>query len=318
MRLTKSAASLTMDAIKKGGVFMARFGPAGNSESFYAEGFKHTEQAPAWLSARGLDALEYSFGRGVRLGEKTGALIAERAREHGVAMSVHAPYFINLSAYDEARLASNWDYFRESAKGVLTLGGKRVVFHPGSASKIDRGEALANAKKSLAEMIARLDGEGLSVTLCPETMGKINQLGDLNEVIALCGLDERLVPAIDFGHLHARSLGGLNTLEDYAKVLEALIAGLGFERVRNMHVHFSQLEFTAGGEKKHHNFDEGFGPDFAPLAKICIEKGFEPVFICESQGRMAEDAAVMKAIWDQERTAFTASATTLVKARATV
>ncbi len=182
------------------------------------------------------------------------------------------------------------------------LSFKRVVFHPGSASKIDRGEALSNAKRSLGEIISRLDGEGLSaVTLCPETMGKLNQLGDLNEVIALCDLNARLVPAIDFGHLHARSMGGLNAISDYALILEALTAGLGFERVKHMHVHFSQLEFTSGGEKKHHNFGEGFGPDFEPLARICVEKGFEPVFICESQGKMAEDAVAMKAIWEEEK-----------------
>ena len=280
---------------------MARFGPAGNSESFYAEGYKHTEQAPAWVSAKGLNAFEYSFGRGVRLSERKGALIAEKAGEYGVAMSVHAPYFINLSVYDEARIESNWNYFRESARGVLSLGGRRVVFHPGSASKIDRGEALVNAKRALGEILARLDGEGLGVTLCPETMGKLNQLGDLSEVIALCELDARLIPAIDFGHLHARTLGGLNVIEDYAKILDALIGGLGFERVKHMHVHFSQLEYTAGGEKKHRNFGEGFGPDFAPLARICVEKDFEPVFICESQGKMAEDAAAMKAIWEDEK-----------------
>ncbi len=280
---------------------MARFGPAGNSESFYAEGYKHTEQAPAWVSAKGLDAFEYSFGRGVRLGEKKGALIAEKANEFGVAMSVHAPYFINLSVYSDERIESNWSYIRESAKGVLSLGGRRVVFHPGSASKMDRAEALANAKRSLSEIIRRLDGEGLDVILCPETMGKLNQLGDLNEVIALCEIDSRLVPAIDFGHLHARSMGGLNAMEDYAKILDALVSGLGFERAKYMHVHFSQLEYTAGGEKKHHNFGEGFGPEFAPLAKICVEKGFEPNFICESQGKMAEDAVAMKAIWDEEK-----------------
>lgn len=279
---------------------MVRFGPAGNSESFYAQGFKHTEQAPAWLKEMGLNAFEYSFGRGVRLGGKTGAIIAEKARAHGVEMSVHAPYFVNLSVYDEARLASNWDYFRESSRGVLALGGRRVVFHPGSAAKIDRAVALANAIMSLKEMIARLDGEGLNVTLCPETMGKKNQLGDLREVIELCGADARLVPAIDFGHLHSRALGGLNEIEDYAAVFDALERGLGFERVRHMHVHFSQQEFTSGGEKKHHNFGEGYGPEFAPVAKLCIERGYEPVIICESQGRMAEDALAMKNIWEAE------------------
>ncbi len=280
---------------------MARFGPAGNSESFYAEGLKHTEQAPAWVSAKGLDAFEYSFGRGVRIGEKKGALIAGKANEFGVAMSVHAPYFINLSVLGGERLESNYNYFRESAKGVVSLGGGRVVFHPGSASKIDRGEALINAKNSLREIIARLDGEGLNVTLCPETMGKLNQLGDLNEVIELCGVDERLVPAIDFGHLHARSMGGLNTEGDYAKILDTLVSGLGFGRVQTVHVHFSQLEYTSGGEKKHHNFGEGYGPEFAPLARLCVSRGFEPVFICESQGRMAEDAVAMKAIWEEEK-----------------
>lgn len=98
-------------------------------------------------------------------------------------------------------------------------------------------------------------------------MGKINQLGDLQEIIALVNLDERVLPTIDFGHLHTRGRGAINSPEDFEEILKALINGIGQERTSRMHVHFSKIEFTAMGEKQHRTFaEEGYGPDFAHLA----------------------------------------------------
>ena len=74
----------------------AKFGPAGNSESFAAEGYRKSEDAPAWLAAKGLTAFEYQCGRGVRCGEETALKIGAAARANGIQMSIHAPYFINL------------------------------------------------------------------------------------------------------------------------------------------------------------------------------------------------------------------------------
>ena len=129
-------------------------------------------------------------------------------------------------------------------------------------------------------------------------MGKINQLGDLDEVLALCRIDERLVPCVDFGHLNARSQGGLRTEADYQAVCKTIASQLGQDRLRRLHVHFSRIEFSAGGEKRHHTLaDRQYGPDFEPWAGVMASLHLDPVIICESDGTQAEDAAEMKRIY---------------------
>lgn len=137
-----------------------------------------------------------------------------------------------------------------------------------------------------------------NLTYCPETMGKINQIGDLDEIIELCKTDERLLPTIDFGHLHTRGRGAINTAEDFEAILKALISGLGQERIKHFHVHFSKIAYTDMGEKMHMTFDdEGYGPDFALLAPLLKKHDLEPVIICESNGTMAKDAKTMLEVY---------------------
>ena len=273
-----------------------KFGPAGNSDSFYQEGFSASVDMPKWLAARDLDAFEYSFGRGIRLGTEGAKAIRAEAEKYGIQLSVHMPYFINLATEEDEKKVKNIGYFVDSLKVAEALGAKRAVFHPGSASGGDRGAILQRAKVFFKEIIATLDDMNLmNVTLCAETMGKINQLGSLEEVIELCNVDERVWPTIDFGHLHCRGLGAINSKEDYAAILDGLENGIGTERAKTMHVHFSRIEYTKGGEKMHHTCaDVQYGPEFMPLAELIAERGYEPVFICESKGTMAEDAKSMK------------------------
>ncbi|MEA5004421.1 MAG: TIM barrel protein, partial [Christensenella sp.] len=191
---------------------MIRFGPAGNSDAFYEQGYKHTVDAPKWISDMGLNAFEYSFGRGVKLREETGVAIREQARDHGIAMSVHAPYYINLANDTEDKFEKNLTYFRESTIAAGYLGAQRIVFHPGSCAKCDRTVAFENVKKNLKNIIDILKGEGFKDFIyCAETMGKLNQIADLDEVGEIARIDDCIYPAIDFGHLNARTLGGIKT-----------------------------------------------------------------------------------------------------------
>lgn len=285
------------------GDYMIRFGPAGNSESFYNEGHKHTVEAFAWLKEKGLSAFEYSFGRGVRLKEESAKAIGQEAAKNGIALSAHAPYYINLATTEAEKIEGNFRYLSESLTAAKWMDAKRVVFHPGAQGNGSRQPAFIRVEEALQRVIQRLDEEKLleSVSICPETMGKVKQIGDLAEVIELCKTDERLIPAIDFGHLHARDRGALNTQQDFADVLDKIENELGEFRAKHFHVHFSKIEFTAQGEKKHRIFeDEGFGPDFAPLGRLFAQRGYEPVIICESKGTMAEDAVKMKQIYERE------------------
>ena len=274
----------------------AKFGPGGNSESFYAEGFKSTLQAPGWVRARGLDAYEYQGGNGITASPKTLAAIGQKAAAHGVAMSLHAPYYISLSSEFEEKRVKSLDYIAACADAGEALGARIMVVHTGSAAKISRETAMAYAADTVEKACALLTDKGTSVRMGLETMGKQNQLGTLDEVLRLCAIAPAiLAPVVDFGHLNAREGGVLRTADDYKRIFDAISSALGGEAAETLHCHFSQIEYTKMGEKRHLTFaDETFGPFFGPLAEAIVSLGVSPTIICESAGTMAEDALRMK------------------------
>ncbi len=280
----------------------AKFGPAGNSDSF-SKAHKSSLAAPKWIADFGLDCYEYQCGKGVHVGEETARKVGENTRAAGISLSLHAPYFINLANPDQTSLEKTIGYIIAGCQVADWMGAGRVVIHSGALMKRTRREALDIARKSLAQVVAVCDSLGFGhIALCPETMGKINQLGDLDEVLQLCTLDERLVPCIDFGHLYARSLGADDGLEACVRMLDRVGEVLGAERAANFHSHFSHIEFTPkGGEKCHRTFadDGGYGPSWAPLAAEIARRGWSPTFICESAGTQAEDALAMKKIYQE-------------------
>lgn len=279
----------------------ALFGPAGNCDDFQAAGYKHTVQVFAWLSQHGLTAYEYQCGRGVRLSADTAAAMRAEAEKYGIAVSVHAPYFISLASAEEEKRDNSIRYILDSARAVTMLGGDRIVVHPGGLGGRSREEATALATETLLKAQAALDAEGLGhVHICPEVMGKVNQLGTLEEVLTFCRAEERFLPCVDFGHLNSRTFGATNSREAYAAVIDAIGEALGEERMRTFHIHFSKIEYTGGGEKKHLTFeDTAFGPDPDPLMTLLAERGLCPTVICESAGTQTADAATMSRLYTQ-------------------
>lgn len=278
----------------------ANFGPAGNAESFSAMGYKNSLDIPEYIEKMGLDAYEYQCGRGVKIGEDKADMLGRLAAEKGIKLSLHAPYYISMSSVEEQKRDNSVDYILASARAVNAMGGSRIVVHTGSCGKLPREEALRLAKDTMKKAIAALDNEGLgNIRVCPETMGKMNQLGTLDEVLELCTLDERLLPCIDFGHLNARTLGTLKEKQDFAAVLDAIENKLGAARLKEFHSHFSKIEYTAGGEKRHLTFEDTvFGPDYEPLIELIYERRLCPTVICESAGTQAEDALAMKKLYE--------------------
>lgn len=271
----------------------ATFGPAGNSESFYAEKHKSTLEAPAWLRARGLDAYEYSAGNGITGSIETFRKLGLAAKENGIRLSLHTPYYISLSGVEEEKRLKSLTYIKKSIEAAEAMGADTIVIHAGSASKISREEALALASDTLLRALA--DNPDTKVHFGIETMGKKNQLGTFEEILTLCQLDERLYPVVDFGHLNARDLGVFFTWEDYARIFDRIAKNLCPEKASYLHCHFSKIEYTAAGEKKHLTFaDTQFGPPYEPLIEAVHRLGISPRFICESDGTMAEDALAMK------------------------
>ena len=275
---------------------MIKFGPSGNCESFYAEGYKHTEQAAEFVKNRGLNCFEYSFGRGVRMTEDKAISIGEAFQNAGVEISVHAPYFINFANPDEEMVAKSYGYVLDSAKMCKLMQGKRVVFHSATQGKMERAEAVdltVERLKILRDYVYLNDLQ--DVMFCPETMGKLAQIGTVEEITRFCEIDPIYTPCVDFGHINAREQGSLKTVADYKTRLEYMIERLGYARMKHFHVHFSKIQYSAKGEVRHLTFaDQTYGPEFQPLAVALKELGLKPYIVSESDGMQAEEALEMK------------------------
>lgn len=269
----------------------ALFGPAGSCERSAAEKIKSTEKLIEWIAAQGLTAFEYQCGRGVMVKEPKGVILGQKARKCNIKLSIHAPYYISLASPEEEKRLNSINYIFQSAQAADWMGADRIVVHPGGLGKRSREEATALAKQTLAAAQHYLDEHSLGhIHICPEVMGKINQLGDLGEVLEFCTLDERMLPCVDFGHLNSRMQGTM----DYGKALDAIENKLGIDRLRSMHIHFSKIEYTSGGEKRHLTFaDQIYGPQFEPLIDEMIRRGMHSTVICESAGTQTDDSVVM-------------------------
>lgn len=276
---------------------MLRIGPSGNSLSFFASGHKHTYEEGRWLNALGLNAFEYSFGRGIKITDETAAKIKEEMAAYDVEVSAHAPYYINFANPDPEMILKSIRHVLSSVRVVKKMGGRRVVFHPASCGSSPREEAVARAKANIATLADALDEEfgGEDFIVCPETMGKLKQIGTVEETVEFCKLHPRFYPCYDFGHINCYTGGGIKGEDDYRRIIDYTFAQLGEEKTKNMHIHFSKIEYGKSGEIRHLTFeDEIYGPEYAPLAKIIDEYGMTPFVVCESDGTMAEDALNMK------------------------
>ena len=271
------------------------FGPGGNGDLFYQSGGKSTAQAPAWLKSYGLDAYEYEAGNGISAGEAALRAVGDAARAHGILMSIHAPYYISLSGVEEEKRLKSIDYSEKTLWAASLLGADTIVIHSGSAAKISREEGMRLSLDTLAR-VAETVGDEPCARLGIETMGKINQLGTLEEVITQCKVSPIFTPVVDFGHLNARAVGGaFPNADSYRRIFNEIGERLGDAHAMHLHCHFSKIEYTNAGEKKHLTLaDTIYGPAFEPLAEAIAREKVCPRIICESAGTQAEDAKWMK------------------------
>ena len=278
---------------------MIKFGPSGNSLAFYESGKKHSEESAVWVKDLGLDCFEYSFGRGVSLSEEKALSIGKAFFDNGIEISVHAPYYVNFSNPDLEMIKKSEFYLIESIKKGKLMGANRVVFHPASQGKLSREEAFSLCEKNIRNFMDRLKDEiDFPFLVCPETMGKHAQIGTKEEIVKICTYNDMLIPAIDFGHLNARDGGYLKTEEDYYQLLSFFVSNLGYEKMKNFHVHFSKIEYGAKGEIRHLTFeDEVYGPNFEPLSNVLKTLKLEPYIVCESAGTQDKDALYMKNVY---------------------
>jgi deoxyribonuclease-4 len=259
-------------AFTRGVPVAIKIGPAGSGGLGYIKALQKAARM-------GLDCLEVAFTYGVRMTLAEAEAVGAVAIEEGIILSVHAPYYINLAADDQEKLAASKERILAACRMAAAMGAENVVFHPGFYQGKSGGETFTRVAKSVDELQRHLRRQGWNVMLSPETTGKPSQFGSLDEIIKLaaetgCGF------TVDFSHLLARAAGSL----DYGEVMDRL--------PHHFHAHFSGIDYGPKGERKHLNTTPRF---FRPLADALVSRRLDVTLISESP-RPYQDAAMMKRI----------------------
>jgi deoxyribonuclease-4 len=215
---------------------------------------------------------------------ETAEQLGKKAVENDVWLTAHGSYFINLTAAQKDVLEASKRRLLACVTGASWMGAHIVVIHPGAYGGRPLKEVYATCEKAMKEVVGNMRSLGLTKTrLAPETMGKSAQFGTLDEVLRLCESVELTEPNVDWAHLHARDHGRFKTKDDIGKVMDIIEKRLGSNALKNLHCHYSHIEFTDKGERRHHNLDvTEYGPDFKPIAKLIAERGLKPVIACET------------------------------------
>ena len=243
----------------------------------------------------GLSTLELGWVQSVRVTEATCAMIKQKAQEQGVALSVHAPYFINLNGTEEEWPKSRKRLMDAAHYGNLA-GATDIIFHPGSYFGNPPADVLKIAIPRLQNCVEELKKAGNPVTLRPETMGKSAMLGSFEDTLEMSKAMEGVEPCIDFAHLHARpGDGSMNSYDEWCTLLKAYQKALGKKALKRLHIHLSGIEYGPKGEKNHLPVAES-DLKLQALLKALKEFGAAGRILCESP-IMEEDALNMKKAW---------------------
>lgn len=268
-----------------------RFGTAGIPETTPQTS---TLAAVKRVRELGLDCLEIEFVRGVRIGEDSAAKVRERAAALDIALSAHAPYYVNLNSTEPGKRLQSQDYLLRSARMAHACGARTVVFHAGYYGMTSPEKTMAAIRAELDQVLSSLRAERNPVRMRIETMGKGSQFGSLDEVLTLCQEVDGLAPCLDFSHLHARE-GKANTYLDFHRILRKVEKRLGKAALKDIHIHLSGIEYGLKGEIRHLNLaDSDFRYDeWTAAVKDMDVAG---IVICESPSR-ENDAVLLKNLY---------------------
>lgn len=268
---------------------VVKFGPAGVPLSAKK---RDTSVGIDECARLGLEAMEVEFVRGVKMGLETALNCSKIASKLGIELSAHAPYFINLASEDKVKRKKSMSFILETAKIANALNAKYVVFHPGFYGKKPKEQCYELVKECLQEILAVIENNKWNVLLAPETMGRQAQFGTLDEILKLSEELDRVVPTLDFAHLHARGNGSLKSQKDFDRILDEVEKKL---KLKELHTHFTGVEYKEGNERKHLVLEKG-DLRFEYLAKALKPRNLKTVVISESP-ILEKDALEMKKIW---------------------
>jgi deoxyribonuclease-4 len=248
------------------------------------------------LASLGLKALELGWVQSVRVTPQTCEAIRQAGQQWGVAISVHAPYFINLNA-DRSEWPKARKRLMDAARYGALAGATDIVFHPGSYFGAEPASVLQKALPRLQACLQELRDDGVKVRLRPETMGKSALLGSFEDTLAMSEAVTGIEPCLDFAHLHARpGDGSRNSYEEWSGLLQQYRQRLGAQALGRLHVHLSGIAYGPKGERKHLMLvDSDF--DVVGLMQALRDAGCRGRILCESP-TMETDAVILQQAWE--------------------
>lgn len=240
-------------------------------------------EAIKYVKKIGLQAMEVEFVQGVRMSNELATKVGNVAKENEIVLSVHAPYFINLC--NPEKLKDSMKRILDSCERAKRMGAKVVVFHAGYYGKNSKEECFKMVLDACSEMSKRCN----EVLLGLETTGKHSQFGTLEEIIKICEEVESCVPVIDFAHIYARNNGNI----DYEKLFSMI------KKFKFLHTHFSGIEYTKKGERKHLPIQKS-KPNHKELARaILSQKWIKEIVMISESPLLEKDALVMKRYFEE-------------------
>lgn len=267
-----------------------KFGTAGIP--FSTPGKQTTEEGIAEVKNLGLSSMELEFVRQVYVTEEKAPLIRSIAEKEKVLLTSHGSYFINLNAADKAKLNASIERIKKACWITHLCGGYSVCFHAAYYMKQSSSTVYPKIKKNVKSIVKDMQNKGVRLWIRPETTGKPTQFGDINELIKLSSEVEQVLPVVDFSHLHARSNGKYNSVEETREVLSAMEKGLGREALDNMHIHLSGIDYGEKGEKKHLILKES-DLKYKEILQAWKEFKLKGTVVCESPN-LEKDALLLQ------------------------
>ncbi|VVC03738.1 endonuclease 4 [Candidatus Burarchaeum australiense] len=245
----------------------------------------------------GLGAMEVEFVHGVHMGAAQASAIGAEAKRLHISLSCHAPYWINCCALEKTKLVRSVRNLVDTAKAAHLLGARIIVFHPGFYMGRPSAVCKVLVRETMSKALEQMHALGINdVILGMELMGKGSQFGSLEEIIELGAELPQTAPVVDFAHCHARGNGVIKGEADYAMIFNKLEAASGSKFLRSFHSHFSEIEYTDKGERRHLELGTTNEPPLQPLLKLCAEQGYDGTIICETP-LLEQDAMKMQRLY---------------------
>lgn len=255
-----------------------RIGPAGIP--LMCKG-NNTLEGIICAKAIGLSALEIEFVRGVYLGEAAAKDVGNIAKSLDIALSCHAPYFINLASQKPEVIEKSMKYIIDTLRIADICGATIAVIHAGFYTGRGEEETFSLIKSAISQLKSK-------AKIGIETMGRQKQFGTLDEIERLVQGCENVAPVIDFAHIHARTGGSIKTKADFKKILDR------FDRlaISPLHCHMTGIKYENSNEK-HHLPIASNEPDFRLLGELLKENDYNMTIISESP-LLEQDALLFK------------------------